>query len=127
MPISVTDKAAREFTALLSKEGKPGMAIRVWVAGLGCHGFRYGMGLDDKEPEKGDALFESNGVRVVVDSESLKYLEGSRIDFFEDPYEGGFHIDNPNPAPEPDCDCGSEGCGHSLEGEEAVEGEGDST
>jgi iron-sulfur cluster assembly protein len=121
MPINVTDKAAREFTALLDKEGKTGAAIRVWVAGLGCHGFRYGMGLEENEPQQSDSLFESNGVRVVVDSESLKYLEGSRIDFVDDSEEGGFSIDNPNPAPEQDCDCGSGGCGG------AHEGEGDST
>ncbi len=126
MPISVTDKAARELTALLGKEGKTGAALRIWVAGLGCHGFRYGMGIEEKGPVNGDSSFESNGVVVVVDSESLKYLEGSCIDFLEDPEEGGFRIDNPNPAPEPDCDCGSGGCGDAHPGEGAGEGEGDS-
>ncbi len=126
MPISVTDKAAHEFTALLDKEGKVGAALRIWVAGLGCHGFNYGMGIEEKGPGNGDSSFESNGVVVVVDPESLKYLEGSRIDFIEDPDEGGFRIDNPNPAPEPDCDCASGGCGHSHGEEETVEGKGDS-
>jgi iron-sulfur cluster assembly protein len=126
VPISVTEKAAREFTALLGKEGKTGAALRIWVAGLGCHGFRYGMGIEEKGRGDGDSSYESNGIVVVVDSESLKYLEGSRIDFLEDPEEGGFSIDNPNPAPELDCDCGSGDCGHSNGEEKTAQGQRDS-
>jgi iron-sulfur cluster assembly protein len=121
MPITVSEKAAAEFTALLSQESKPGATLRVWVAGVGCSGFRYGMGIEEKEPEQGDAIYESSGVKVVVDSESMKHLEGARIDYVDDPETGGFSVDNPNPAPETSCDCGSSGCG--VPAEEQVQGE----
>lgn len=111
MPVSVTQKAAQEFQSLLTQEGKAGAALRVWVAGLGCHGFRYGMGIEEGTPEEGDQTFESNGVRVVVDAESITYMEGSTVDYMVDPENGGFSIDNPNPAPRPDCDCSSGSCG----------------
>ncbi len=117
MPIVVTEKAAAEFTALLSKEGKPGASLRVWVAGIGCSGFRYGMGFDESAPEEGDQVFESNGVKVIIDSQSMGFMEGAKVDFIEDPENGGFTVENPNHPPQMDCDCGSGGCGHEHEEE----------
>ena len=113
MPITITDKAATELTSLFGKEGKAGAALRVWVAGLGCSGFRYGMGIEEKAPEEGDQVFECNGVRIVVDPESVSHMDGSRIDFVEDPETGGFSIDNPNPVPVQSCNCAG-GCGSSV-------------
>lgn len=109
MPITISDKAAMELASLFDKEGKAGAALRVWVAGLGCSGFRYGMGIEEKAPEEGDQVFESNGVTVVVDPESVKHMDGSRIDFIEDPETGGFSVDNPNPVPARSCNCAG-GC-----------------
>ncbi len=106
MPISVTDKAAREVSALI--DGKQKATLRVWVAGVGCSGFRYGMGLDEREPEADDSVFESNGIRVVVDQQSLSFMEGSTVDYV-DGEQGGFSIQNPNPVPEA-CDCGDSAC-----------------
>ncbi len=112
MPITVSDKAATQLTSLFDKEGKAGAMLRVWVAGLGCSGFSYGMGIEENSPEAGDSIFESNGVKIVMDPESMRYMDGSRIDFIEDPETGGFSVDNPNPAPERTCNCGG-GCGPS--------------
>jgi len=117
MPIVVTEKAAAEFTALLGREGKPGASLRVWVAGIGCSGFRYGMGFEENSPEDGDQVFESNGIKLVVDSQSLGFMEGAKVDFIEDPENGGFTVDNPNHPPQMDCDCGSGSCGHEDSGE----------
>ncbi len=111
MPITMTQKAAEEFQSLLNQEGKAGASLRLWIAGLGCHGFRYGMGIEDKDPDQGDQAFESNGIRVIVDSESMKFLDGSKVDYVSDPDNSGFSIDNPNPAPKADCDCSSGSCG----------------
>jgi iron-sulfur cluster assembly protein len=115
MPITVTEKAAREVGTLLDGQGKQGAMLRLWVAGAGCGGLRYGMGIDEKEPEKDDSVFESNGVRVVIDPQSLSFMDGSTVDWIEDVENGGFNIENPNPPPETDCDCGTGGscCGDS--------------
>ena len=107
MPISVTEKAAREVGALL--DGNQKATLRVWVAGVGCAGFRYGMGIDEREPEKDDRVFESKGIRVVVDSQSLSFMDGSTVDWIDDEEKGGFSIENPNPPPE-DCGCNSGDC-----------------
>jgi iron-sulfur cluster assembly protein len=117
MAITVSDKAAGQLSVILAEQGKPGATLRVWVAGLGCSGYRYGMGIDEKQPEEGDQIFESNGIRVVVDPQSLSYMDGSTVNWVEEQDNSGFAIDNPNPAPAKECNCGSGGCGH--EGHEA--------
>ena len=126
MAISVSDKAAGQLTTLLSEQGKPDATLRVWVAGLGCSGYRYGMGIDEKEPEEGDQIFESNGVRLVIDPQSLSYMDGSTVNWVDEPDNSGFAIDNPNPAPEKECNCGSGTCGHEAGvGAGATEGASD--
>ncbi len=120
----VTDKAASQLSVILAEQGKPGATLRVWVAGLGCSGYRYGMGIDEKQPEEGDQIFESNGIRVVIDPQSLAYMDGSTVNWIDEPDNSGFAIDNPNPAPQMECNCQG-GCGHSAEapeGEREAEG-----
>ena len=112
MPITVTERAASEVAAVLASQGKADARLRVWVAGAGCGGLRYGLGIDDKEPEKDDTLFESNGVRIIVDAQSLSCMEGSSVTWVEDPENSGFSIENPNPPPSAGCGCGdAAGCG----------------
>ena len=106
MPITVSEKAAGQLVTIFGQQGKTGAMLRVWVAGLGCSGFRYGMGIEDRQPEHDDTIFEANGVRVVIDPQSLSYMDGSTVDWVEDPANAGFSIANPNPAPQSECGCG---------------------
>lgn len=110
MPITVSEKAAGQLVTIFDQQGKAGAMLRVWVAGLGCSGFRYGMGIEDRQPEQDDTIFEANGIRVVVDLQSLSYMDGSTVDWVEDPANAGFSIANPNPAPQSECGCGG-ACG----------------
>ena len=130
MPIMVSDKAAGQIFSIFGEQGKAGAMLRVWVAGLGCSGFRYGMGIEDREPERDDTVFDANGIRVVIDPQSLSYMDGSTVDFIEDPVNGGFSIANPNPAPQKECGCGgacqtgsrADSSAPALSGDEYAEG-----
>lgn len=121
MPILVSDKAAGQLVNIFGEQRKAGAMLRVWVAGLGCSGFRYGMGIEDREPEHDDTIFDANGIRVVVDPQSLSYMDGSTVDWIEDPVNGGFSIANPNPAPEKECGCGGACQTGSRAGSQAAE------
>jgi iron-sulfur cluster assembly accessory protein len=112
MPITVSATAAGQIATIFGEQGKADAMLRVWVAGLGCSGFRYGLGIEDRAPEQDDKIFEANGVRIVIDPQSLSYMDGSTVDWIEDPENGGFSIANPNPAPERECGCGG-ACGTS--------------
>ncbi|HMS54646.1 MAG TPA: iron-sulfur cluster insertion protein ErpA [Fimbriimonadaceae bacterium] len=104
-PITLTPRAATELNALLAENNKADAALRVWVAGGGCSGLQYGMALDDGEPESDDMMLSDQGVKIVVDSMSLRYMTGSIVDYVDDVLGGGFKIENPNATKS--CGCGS--------------------
>jgi iron-sulfur cluster assembly protein len=103
--ITLTERAETELADLIKSQGKESAALRVWVAGGGCSGLQYGMALDDSAPEDGDQLFEQNGIKILVDTMSLGYMEGSTVDYVDDVLGGGFKIENPNATSS--CGCGS--------------------
>lgn len=114
--ITLTERAASELQTLIKENGKDSAALRVWVAGGGCSGLSYGMALDENEPEEDDKVISDQGVRIFVDSLSLKYMTGSIVDYLDDVLGGGFKIENPKAVK-------SCGCGSSFSSdEEAIEG-----
>ncbi len=102
--ITISELASDKIKEMLEEEGTPDMFLRVGVKEGGCSGFSYGMGFDDEQKE-GDRELESGGLKVVVDEESVKYLNGLVIDFKESAMGGGFTIENPNASAT--CGCGS--------------------
>lgn len=105
--ITLTARAVTELADLIASQDKPGSALRVWVAGGGCSGLSYGMALDDNAPEADDQTFEQDGIKVIVDSLSLGYMQGASVDYVDDVLGGGFKIENPNAT-------GGCGCGNSF-------------
>ena len=72
--ISITESAARHVAAFLAKRGK-GVGVRLGVKTSGCSGMAYKLEFADAaEPE--DHVFESHGLKVIVDPKSLPYLDG---------------------------------------------------
>lgn len=103
--ITITETAAKKIHALKAEDGASQEAmLRVHVKRGGCSGFSYKMDFDQSVGEK-DKVFEGNGAKVVIDSQSLLYLIGMTLD-----YEGGlngkgFIFSNPNASKT--CGCGS--------------------
>ena len=77
--------------------------LRVGVRGGGCSGFQYQLAFD--EQKDGDAIFEHSGLRLLVDNQSLPYVDGSTIDYVESLQGAGFQVNNPNVVAA--CGCGS--------------------
>jgi iron-sulfur cluster assembly protein len=103
--ITLTDKGAekvREFLAAQSAVAETA-GLRVGVRGGGCSGFQYALAFD--EQRDGDAVFEHQGIRLLVDTASLPYVQGSTIDFVDGLQGAGFKVDNPNVIAA--CGCGS--------------------
>jgi iron-sulfur cluster assembly accessory protein len=104
LPLTITDAAAAEVKTLLEQQDRSDLYLRIYVAGGGCSGLQYGMALDENI-EPGDEVFEARDIRVVVDSNSLRYLTGSVVDYITTDMGGGFKIENPNATKS--CGCGS--------------------
>jgi len=85
-------------------------ALRVYVSGRTCSGLQYGMALDNK-PSETDSSFESEGLKVLIDEQSIQYLAGVTIDYIDDERGKGFLVENPNVLPSCSCEGGS--CGSS--------------
>jgi len=108
--ITLSLAAAQAVQNIIDEKNLNGFALRVYVAGGGCGGAQFGMALDDNIREI-DTIFESEGVKVVVDEVSIDYLLGASIDFINDPQRGaGFVVDSPNAKAhnhgEEECACG---------------------
>lgn len=104
--INVTETAASKIAELLVEEGRMGAGLRVFVQGGGCSGFQYGLMIDEGDGDaEADKVFEVNGVRLLVDPISLRYLSGAEVDFVDNNMGGGFTIKNPNA--KSTCGCGS--------------------
>ena len=105
MAISVTENAAKQIRNQLAKRGK-GLGLRVGVKKVGCSGFAYTFDYAD-EMRPGDNLFEAHNAKIVVDRDTLLFLDGSRLDFVKEGFKQVFKFDNPNI----DSTCG---CGESF-------------
>ena len=69
MSVTLTEKAASHVEEFLRKRGK-GVGLRVGVKTSGCSGMAYALEFADKiEPE--DQVYESYGIKVIVDPKSL--------------------------------------------------------
>ncbi len=102
MAIHLTEKAAERVKSFLGKRGK-GAGLRIGVKTVGCSGKAYTVEYADSiDPE--DQVFESHGVKVIVNSVNLAYLDGTEVDFTKEGLSEGFKFNNPNV--KASCGCG---------------------
>ncbi len=109
--ISLTPTAASKLQSLIEERGEPDSGLRIFVSGGGCSGMQYGMSIE-KDIRENDEVLDSQGVKLIVDPNSLMYLAGSEVDYVDNMMGGGFAINNPNAV----STCG---CGHSFRSDES--------
>ncbi|MCC4117802.1 iron-sulfur cluster assembly protein IscA [Aromatoleum toluclasticum] len=102
MSVTVSTSAAKHVSTFIAKRGK-GLGIRLGVRTSGCSGMAYRLEFVD-ETHDDDVVFESNGVKVIVDQKSLAYLDGTELDFVREGLNEGFKFNNPNV--KDSCGCG---------------------
>ena len=102
MAVTLSESAARHVSNFIAKRGK-GFGIRLGVKTSGCSGMAYKLEFVDNT-ESEDLVFESHGVKVVIDPKSLAYLDGTELDFVKEGLNEGFKFNNPNVKDQ--CGCG---------------------
>lgn len=121
--VNLSPFAADKLRQVLAEKNLTGYGLRVFISGGGCSGYQYGMAFENTS-EEGDFVFDTNGIRVYLDSASAMYLDGASVDYVDSLMGGGFQIENPNAAST--CSCGQSfstgegdqasggscGCGH---------------
>ncbi|HWJ07424.1 MAG TPA: iron-sulfur cluster assembly protein IscA [Steroidobacteraceae bacterium] len=102
MSISLTPSAAERVRSFMANRGK-GVGLRLGVKQTGCSGYAYVVSYAD-EVGAADVVFEEAGVKVIVDRDSLKFVDGTEIDFVRTGLNEAFKFRNPNVRGE--CGCG---------------------
>jgi iron-sulfur cluster assembly protein len=93
-PVTLSERAADHIAKYIAKRGK-GIGIRLGVKTSGCSGMAYKLEFADAaEPE--DHVFDSHGIKVLVDPRSLPYLAGTELDYAREGLNEGFKFNNPN-------------------------------
>lgn len=102
MGVTLSAAAARHVGTFIAKRGR-GIGIRLGVKTTGCSGMAYKLEFaDGSEPD--DIVFESHGIKVLVDPKSLPYLDGTELDYAREGLSEGFKFNNPNVKDQ--CGCG---------------------
>ena len=102
MGIQLSESAAERVSGYL-RDKPDALGLRFGVRKTGCSGFAYIVDLTDAAGAN-DQVFESRGVKVFVDRESLPMVDGTEIDFAKQGLGAQFVFRNPNVSGE--CGCG---------------------
>jgi iron-sulfur cluster assembly protein len=102
MSIQLSEAAAERVSGYL--RDKPGsVGLRFGVKRTGCSGWAYVVDITD-QIDSADAVFESHGIKVLVNPDSLALVDGTEIDFVKQGLNQSFAFRNPNVTNE--CGCG---------------------
>ena len=102
MAISLTESAAERVNNYLNSRGA-GIGLRLGITKTGCSGYSYVINYADAV-EVEDVVFEDRGVKIVVDPNALKLIDGTEVDFIKNGLNEAFSFKNPNVTGE--CGCG---------------------
>lgn len=103
-PVSLTEGAVNEVKRLMNEPCfDTTQYLRIGVKGGGCSGMTYVLGFDQKEED--DAVYDIDGVQVVMKQAHGLYLFGMTVDFEDGLNARGFVFKNPNASST--CGCGT--------------------
>ena len=104
-PVLLTPAAVAQVKRLRAKKGDDALKLRVGVKGGGCSGLSYVLGLEET-PRATDAVYDVDGVTVLVDPKSAQFIQGMTLDYSTaNLLEGGWKYLNPNV--QKSCGCGT--------------------
>jgi iron-sulfur cluster assembly accessory protein len=119
VPVTLTKPAANAVREIITHKNLPGYALRLYITGGGCSGYQYNLALDNRHRDE-DTVIETDGIKLVVDEVTIKYVQGATVDYMEEPDASGFKIINPNPVSA--CSCGQNRVSSEDESSEACTG-----
>lgn len=102
--IELTDAAINQALSKTQDSGND--TIRIGVTGGGCTGFKYVFDFASTI-NSSDHILDYGKFTIVIDEDSLPFLEGSTLDFIQEGLNQSFKLFNPN-------ETASCGCGVSI-------------
>ena len=114
--LEVTTPALEKLKEVMEDQSEPDTGLRVIAVPDQNGGVQYMM-TAEKETQNDDTIMELEGLRFLMDSDSIPFLDEATIDYVEDLTRVGFVINNPMFATggcgcgNGSCGCGAGGCG----------------
>ncbi len=103
--IQITENAARHIRRMLAKRAAGETGLRIGIRAGGCSGFEYTFSWE-QAPKDTDAVFEGpDAAKVFVDPRSLRFLDGTVLDYDVSLLSKGFVLNNPHA--KNTCGCGT--------------------
>jgi len=102
MTIVITEAAANRIKDSIASRGK-GLGLRVGVKTSGCSGYMYTIDFADETTAE-DHIFEEHGAKVIINSDSMEFLDGTELDYGREGLNEAFRFNNPNATAA--CGCG---------------------
>jgi iron-sulfur cluster assembly protein len=102
--LRLTPAAVEQVKKVIEAQGFEGYFLSIRVVPAGCSGFGYDLNLV-KDAKQGDITWVQDGVNVLTDALSTKYLGGTEVDYVVGETGAGFKFENPNA--KSSCGCGS--------------------
>lgn len=106
--LDITQSAEQAIRQLVTDAGTDIYGLRIAVQAGGCAGLKYSLGLDTQS-DTGDTIIPCGSTHILVDANSMPWLNGSVLDFSQKDGEAGFVFDNPNAVGL--CSCSGGTCG----------------
>lgn len=103
--IGITENAGKQIRKLLDKQGLTGGGLRVAVKAGGCSGLNYVFGWEAAAKADDDVFEGPDQSKVFVDRKSLKFLDGTELDYDTALLSKGFTFNNPRA--KSTCGCGT--------------------
>ena len=100
--IEITKNAQVHIASVLEKD--EAKFFRITVLGGGCAGFQYKFDFDNSK-KNDDVIIKTAKINVLIDSTSLNFIKGSKIDYVRELIGSSFKITNPKAASS--CGCGT--------------------
>ena len=102
MNIQLTPAARQRMQNFLASNPEAA-GVRFGVRKTGCSGYAYVVEIADRV-DAVDQLVEQDGVKLVIDPDSIAFVDGTEIDFARQGLNSAFVFRNPNVTGE--CGCG---------------------
>ena len=100
--IKLTETAVARVRDMVTKRGS-GIGLRIGVTKSGCSGYSYALDFAETVADN-DIVLEQDGVKVVIDEESMPVLDEMELDFVTQGLNQSFKFNNPNVVSS--CGCG---------------------